>query len=213
MAMAKEADHGFVGTLLLLLVCNILSGAAAGRMIIRHVDEKMCESSKGSVTHEFVTEMIPFKPGNVHNLFYFVEAPPGRFATRDFLAEMVMEDGTTSVPLFETYLHHWLMYEYAVPKSDREMHMGNRMVDLKKDPVGHVKGALGGYPGAPETWLLVQQFGVGAETRHTDTRMPVPFGFEGGDRFGEDYDSVWVLNVHAIDTRGAVERMACTECR
>ena len=208
--MAMEAKHRCLLALALLMACTTPRAADAGRLI-RLGKEKMCEnSSEETLTHEFVTETMAFKPGTVHNAFYFPEAPAGRFATRNFVAEMVTEDGVTPVPLFETYLHHWLMYEYAVPKSaDRRMHKRNLMAHLRT-PRPH---AVRGYPDAPDSWLLVQQFGVGAETRHTNTRMPVPFGFEGGDRFGEDYDSVWVLNVHAIDTRGAVKRMACTECR
>lgn len=206
---------------LLLSWLAVVSAVRVQQPLIRPAEEKACESLKGTRSQEFLTEKIKFRPGDVHNLFYFVDAPLGRFATRDFLAEMVLEDGTTSVPLFETYLHHWLMYEYAIPKTDRDKHKKSLMAELRRNPEAAVlKGhkhrnekALKDYPWAPDTWFLIQQFGVGAETRHTNTSMPIPYGFEGGDRFGEEYDSVWVLNVHAIDTRGAVETMACTECR
>ena len=45
--------------------------------------------------------------------------------------------------------------------------------------------------------------------------MPDPYGVEvGGDPPPEGYgEERWVLNVHAIDTRGAADRAGCTECR
>lgn len=207
------------GLVFMVLWASLMVMVSSGR-VIRPMEEVVCKSTKKTEKREFVTPPIRFRPGDVSNLFYFVEAPTGRFATRDFLAEMVLEDKKTPVPLFETYLHHWLMYEYAIPKTDRDKHKANLMEALRRNPrdaikskVQHTKKTLKEYPGAPDTWFLIQQFGVGAETRHTNTKMPIPYGFEGGDRFGEDYDSVWILNVHAIDTRGAVDRWACTECR
>lgn len=211
-----------VGLLVTMVIMQ--SGGATGGVresLIKPVVEMRCESINGTRKREFVTRAMSFKPGTVHNLFFFVDAPEGRFATRDFLAEMVLEDATTPVPLYDTYLHHWLMYEYAVPKNDSDAHKHDLMEELQSDPLGQLKVSarhkdrkrLTEYPGAPDTWFLIQQFGVGAETRHTNTKMPAPYGFEGGDRFGEDYESVWVLNVHAIDTRGAISRMSCTECR
>ncbi|KAG6410657.1 hypothetical protein SASPL_128722 [Salvia splendens] len=54
---------------------------------------------------------------------------------------------------------------------------------------------------------LTQYFGVGAETRRTSTHIPHPYAIQVG------YEEGWVLNVHAIDTRGADDKMGCTECR
>lgn len=50
-------------------------------------------------------------------------------------------------------------------------------------------------------------FGVGSETRHTDTSIPAPYALETGNpaAIPEGYEEAWYLNVHAIDTRGAVD--------
>ncbi|CAM6002866.1 unnamed protein product [Sphagnum balticum] len=55
----------------------------------------------------------------------------------------------------------------------------------------------------------------GAETRRTETRLPAPFALELAppSQIPMGYESVWILNVHGLDTRGAVDRMGCTECR
>lgn len=50
-------------------------------------------------------------------------------------------------------------------------------------------------------------FGIGSETRHTDLSLPAPYGLETGNLAAvpEGYEEAWILNVHAIDTRGAVD--------
>jgi hypothetical protein len=60
-----------------------------------------------------------------------------------------------------------------------------------------------------------QYYGLGSETRRTATWVPDPYGVEAGDPAAEPegYEERWMLNVHAIDTRGAADRLGCTECR
>ncbi|KAL1533264.1 hypothetical protein AAHA92_33169 [Salvia divinorum] len=58
---------------------------------------------------------------------------------------------------------------------------------------------------------LVQYFGLGSKTRKTATGIPDPYGIEFGNP--ADAPAGWMLNVHAIDTRGAVDKLGCTECR
>ncbi|KAL0319026.1 UNVERIFIED_CONTAM: hypothetical protein Sangu_2058800 [Sesamum angustifolium] len=62
---------------------------------------------------------------------------------------------------------------------------------------------------------LPQYFGLGSETRRTSTYVPDPYGIEVGDPadIPDGYEEQWVLNVHAIDTRGAEDKLGCTECR
>ncbi|KAK4395445.1 hypothetical protein Sango_1698800 [Sesamum angolense] len=62
---------------------------------------------------------------------------------------------------------------------------------------------------------LPQYFGLGSETRRTSTYVPDPYGIEVGNLadIPDGYEEQWVLNVHAIDTRGAEDKLGCTECR
>ncbi|CAL0309192.1 unnamed protein product [Lupinus luteus] len=59
------------------------------------------------------------------------------------------------------------------------------------------------------------EFGLGAETRKTNTQVPEPFGIEIGNpsKIPKGYEEKWFLNVHAIDTRGVEDRIGCIECR
>jgi hypothetical protein len=69
--------------------------------------------------------------------------------------------------------------------------------------------------GDDQRFKLLNTFGKGAETRRTETRLPAPFALELAppSQIPMGYKSVWILNVHGLDTRGAVDRMGCTECR
>lgn len=62
---------------------------------------------------------------------------------------------------------------------------------------------------------LGQYFGLGSETRLTSHFIPDPYGIVVGDPSAppEGFQERWVLNVHAIDTRSALDRKGCTECR
>ncbi|KAK1433985.1 hypothetical protein QVD17_10903 [Tagetes erecta] len=56
---------------------------------------------------------------------------------------------------------------------------------------------------------------MGSETRKTSTYVPDPYGIEVGDpsKVPVGYEEKWMFNIHAIDTRGAVDAMGCNECR
>jgi Stress up-regulated Nod 19 len=62
---------------------------------------------------------------------------------------------------------------------------------------------------------LGQYYGLGSETRKTDTWVPDPYGIVVGipEEVPAGYEERWLLNVHAIDTRGVTDRLGCTECR
>jgi hypothetical protein len=64
------------------------------------------------------------------------------------------------------------------------------------------------------TTILGQYFGLGSETRKTASHIPDPFGIQIGNpaEIPEGYQEKWYLGVHAIETRGAEDRLGCIEC-
>ena len=63
--------------------------------------------------------------------------------------------------------------------------------------------------------ILAQYYGLGSETRRTATDIPDPFEIIVGNpaKIPEGYEEKWLVNIHAIDTRGVVDKMGCTECK
>nr|GMD33897.1 uncharacterized protein LOC109163058 [Ipomoea batatas] len=129
----------------------------------------------------FVSPRFELEPGSVSNkVFTGVDFPKGHIAWKGFHAEIVDEEGK-SVPLHETYLHHWVVARYMIRK-----------------------GVCAELP---------QYFGVGSETRKTNFIIPDPYGIEVGNS-PPGLEEGWMLNVHAIDTRGTGEnKVGCAECR
>ncbi|RLM61384.1 uncharacterized protein C2845_PM14G19560 [Panicum miliaceum] len=144
----------------------------------------------------FLSPPFSLRPGAVSNKWYMdVAFPRGHLALKSFNGEVVDARGSP-VPLYETYLHHWLVVPYYPAARGGEGFLMRTNSGVCRDTLG-------------------QYFGLGAETRHTATWVPDPYGVEvGGDPPPEGYgEERWALNVHAIDTRGAVDRPGCTECR
>ncbi|CAO2184470.1 unnamed protein product [Urochloa humidicola] len=150
----------------------------------------------------FLSPAIFLRPGSVSNKIYFdVAFPRGHIALKSFDAEVVDEHGVP-VPLHETYLHHWVVEPYYIPKgADAAETKLSKIIPRRNS--GVCKTTLGQY------------YGLGSETRHTATWVPDPYGIEVGDPTAppEGHEEKWLLNVHAIDTRGAVDKLGCTECR
>lgn len=156
----------------------------------------------------FISPKFVMEPGSVSNKFYYnIDLPRGHIAIKSFNAEVVDEAGNP-VPLHETYLHHWAVVRYY-------QHEGT---DVSK-----YKGDFGFYQ---SNFIVVknagicgnglpQFFGLGSETRRTATHVPDPYGIEVGNpgEIPSGYEERWLLNVHAIDTRGAEDSLGCTECR
>lgn len=109
-----------------------------------------------------------------------------------------MDEAGNPVPLYVTYMHHWVVTPYYALTD----HTGR---ELKVLP--HFNS------GVCDT--LRQYYGVGSETRATDAHIPDPYGIEIGNPadIPEGYEVRWYLNMHAIDTRGVVDVIGCTECR
>ena len=186
-----------------MLLCFVVSVAAAAAG---------CPSLSEVRTEVFRSPAMKFRPGDVQNKNFDVQPPvAGRFATRDFDAELVFENGEP-VPLSEVYLHHWVLVEFGVRDAEATGSLAESVkTEMLKNPahVYHHNMAMG-VAGADR--VIGQSWAKGGETRHTNSTIPAPYGLEGG-YISADYHPRWLLNVHGIDTRGTVHRMGCTECR
>ncbi|XP_031104787.1 uncharacterized protein LOC116009795 [Ipomoea triloba] len=152
----------------------------------------------GLKTETFLSPKVEHEPGSVSNKYlYDIGFPKGHIAVKRFDAEVVDEAGH-SVPLHQAYIHHWAVRRYYKPLG----HHSNN------DSTSTYKLAMN----AGVCDSLPQYFGLGAETRQTDTHVPDPYGIEVGNP-PEGYEDAWVLNLHTIDTRGTVDSLRCLECK
>ncbi|PWA45627.1 hypothetical protein CTI12_AA515910 [Artemisia annua] len=156
----------------------------------------------------YLSPKITQLPGSVSNKFYYdIEFPKGHIAIKSFDAEVVDEAGDP-VSLKETYLHHWVAVRYYLRKGTKEAkHNSNSGFHQSDFIIARNAGVC--------NHGLTQFFGLGSETRKTSTYVPDPYGIEVGNplEVPEGYEEKWLFNIHAIDTRGAVDAMGCTECR
>ncbi|KAL6576497.1 hypothetical protein OROHE_000278 [Orobanche hederae] len=166
------------------------------------------QSENGVKTKVFLSPKFELEPGSVSNKYYYnIDFPKGHIAIKSFDAEVIDENGSP-IPLHETYLHHWVVVRYLQrrgvnilkPTSTQKLHQSDYIVIKINGLCDHG---------------LIQYFGLGSETRKTATRVPDPYGIEVGNPSGvpAGYEELWMLNVHAIDTRGAEDKVGCTECR
>jgi len=156
----------------------------------------------------YLSPKITQHQGSVSNKNYYdIEFPKGHIALKSFNAEVVDEAGNP-VSLQETYLHHWVAVRYYARIGIEDKKHNGSLGFHKSDYI------IAGNAGICNHGLT-QFFGLGSETRKTSTRVPDPYGIEVGNplEVPYGYEEKWMLNVHAIDTRGAVDPMGCTECR
>ncbi|KAA8542041.1 hypothetical protein F0562_023193 [Nyssa sinensis] len=170
--------------------------------------QALVRNENGIKSAEFVSPMFVLEPGSVVDKFYYnIDFPRGHIALKNFNAEVVDEAGNP-VPLHETYLHHWVVVRYY-------QHKGVEVPIYDGDLGFHQSDFIVvGNAGICDN-SLVQYFGLGSETRKTATHVPDPYGIEVGNpaEIPAGYEERWLLNVHAIDTRGAEDKLGCTECR
>ncbi|XP_010546109.1 PREDICTED: uncharacterized protein LOC104818287 [Tarenaya hassleriana] len=170
----------------------------------------------------FLSPKLVLSPGSVVNEYYHnIDFPRGHIGLKRFDAEVVDEAGNP-VPLHETYLHHWIIQPYYARKG----------VELSEQDLRKNLGFSGQdshrnlESGSEPDFILVKNgglcrntlrhyFGLGSETRKTSTHVPDPYGIEIGnpEEIPDGYEFRWLLNTHAIDTRGVEDRLGCTECR
>ncbi|XP_028781206.1 uncharacterized protein LOC114737453 [Neltuma alba] len=188
----------WISAVLFLLLGTVPLSGASRKSIGHHVKEATYLSPK-----------FELKPGSVLNRYYYgIDFPKGHIAVKSFNGEVVDEHGN-SVPLHETYLHHWQVIRYHQRKGNR-----NTLKEgppREEEPLGHY---ILRNSGMCQDDSLIQYFAVGSETRKTKTDIPDPFGVEVGNPadIPKGHEEKWMLNVHAIDTRGVVNKLGCIEC-
>ncbi|CAN1255239.1 hypothetical protein LINPERPRIM_LOCUS8919 [Linum perenne] len=143
----------------------------------------------------FLSSEFVLGPGSVVNRFYTsIDFPKGHIGIKSFDAEVVDQLGN-SMPLHETYLHHWALMRYHVTNSS-----------------GGAKNFTVRNSGICQGTTLGQYYGIGSETRNTSTHVPDPYVIQIGNP-PDGYEEKWMLKIHAIDTRGVEDSLGCTECK
>ncbi|THF99167.1 hypothetical protein TEA_010618 [Camellia sinensis var. sinensis] len=158
-------------------------------------------NENGMKSAVYLSPKFELKPGSVANrVFNNIDFPKGHIAIKSFNAEVVDEAGNP-IPLHETYLHHWIVLRNYQRKGIESPK--NKSDNIIVSNSGLCKNGL------------EQIFGLGSETRRTDTHVPDPYGIEVGNpiEIPQGFEERWFMNVHAIDTRGAEDKLGCTECR
>ncbi|KAL5992472.1 hypothetical protein ACLOJK_013391 [Asimina triloba] len=158
-------------------------------------------------TGVFLSPPFFLGPGSVELKYYYnIDFPRGHIALKSFNAEVVDEDGT-SIPLTELYVHHWIMFGYYGRASAIDPYVSDALNLTDIIPVWN--------SGTCQGTKFRQTTGFGSETRRTHVYVPDPYGIEAGNpaEIPDGYEYRWLLNVHAIDTRGVADTMGCTECR
>ncbi|XP_045820178.1 uncharacterized protein LOC123913469 isoform X1 [Trifolium pratense] len=157
----------------------------------------------------FFTPKFELEPGSViEKDYYNIDFPKGHIAIKSFNAEVVDEAGN-SIPLHETYLHHWVVNRYYQSKhATQTRHDGQNIPEYYGNVMVRNNGIC-------QENTIGQYFGLGSETRGTRTDIPDPFGIEIGnpEEVPEGFEEIWMINIHAIDTRGVEDKLGCSECR
>ncbi|CAL1352447.1 unnamed protein product [Linum trigynum] len=149
----------------------------------------------------FLSPELVLAPGSVTNTFHYnVGFPTGHIGLKSFHVEPV--DSGRPIPLYDTYLHHWAINRYVIPKggskSSSSSSDGESAKFVRND-------------GICQGNILGQHYGSGSETRRTATFLPDPYAIEIGNP-EEGFEERWMLGIHAIDTRGVVDGQGCMEC-
>ncbi|CAN0920518.1 hypothetical protein LINGRAHAP2_LOCUS32094 [Linum grandiflorum] len=168
------------------------------------------EAALGLKSGVFYSPTFSMAPGEVtFKYFYGVDFPKGHVALKRFRVDVVDENDDV-IPYHEVYLHHSSMSRYyqatnySIPS----------VLEQDAFPYGDGFISLRNH-GLCQGDILGQYVGIGTETRTTETTVPDPYGIEIGnpDLIPDGFQEKWLLAVHTIDTRGAVDRFGCTECR
>ena len=165
------------------------------------------ESENHIKSATFVSKSFEVGPGKIASkALYDIEFPKGHIGVKSFDAELVDEDGK-SVPLYETYLHHWFAIKY------NENITMSRYIEQSHDISKGINYTRN--DGACRGFLLPHYWGLGGESRGTSSNLPDPFAVEFGNptNIPHGFKEKWLFDIMVIDTRGAYSRKGCTECR
>lgn len=194
-----SASRDFIFSLSILLFLLLLTEPCSSSFL------KIQNKLKSAV---YLSPKFELTPGSVVNKYYYdIDFPRGHVAIKSFDAELVDEAGN-SIPLHETYVHHW-----NIELNHQSNHFKPTENDGQKIP--HSSDyVLVRNSGICQGDIIPIYFGAGSETRGTTNYIPDPFGIEIGnpEKVPEGFKESWRLNVHAIDTRGVVDKKGCTEC-
>ncbi|XP_010444011.1 PREDICTED: uncharacterized protein LOC104726771 [Camelina sativa] len=169
----------------------------------------------------FLSPKLAMNPGSVSDAYFFdIDFPRGHIGLKSFDAEVVDEAGNP-VPLHETYVHHWVVKPYYVRKGSStlpQQEMFKKQGVSSQDPGSNLDSRSSDIIFVNNGGLcrsrLRHYYGLGSETRKTSTYLPDPYAVEidNPQERPDGYEFKWLLNLHAIDTRGVEDRKGCIEC-
>ncbi|XP_038883327.1 uncharacterized protein LOC120074311 [Benincasa hispida] len=160
-------------------------------------------------TQTFSSPSFTMTPGLVIEKFYYnITFPKSHIAIKSFEVEVVDESGN-QIPLPETYLHHWALVRYYQHKNAT-----NPTINTAYDQLQEPNFIIASNNGVCQRNVLSTYYAMGSESRTISTFLPYPYGIEVGNpsEIPTDYEERWSLNVHAIDIRGAENKLGCIEC-
>ncbi|KAL2942230.1 Phosphoenolpyruvate carboxylase 1, partial [Bienertia sinuspersici] len=117
--------------------------------------------------------------------YHNIDFPRGHIGIKNFNAEVLDEAGVP-VSLQDTYVHHWVVVRYYIRKNSNDIPVNSKT--------------------KPAQRLIRSDI-------HTCQIQPYAIEVSSPAEVPPGYEERWLLNVHAIDTRGAVDRLGCTECK
>ncbi|CAN1254643.1 hypothetical protein LINPERPRIM_LOCUS8718 [Linum perenne] len=182
-------DYTLLGRYYLLIIASLIASQA----------QAVLGNGYNVKSATFLSPEFVLGPGSVENRFYIsIDFPTGHIGIKSFDAEVVDQFGN-SIPLHETYLHHWALFRYHVTK----------IVGANNSTVRLIRNS-----GICQGTVVGQYYGIGSETRKTSTHVPDPYAIHVGNPadIPDGYEEKWLLNIHAIDTRGVEDSLGCTEC-
>ncbi|XP_020208152.1 uncharacterized protein LOC109793096, partial [Cajanus cajan] len=156
-------------------------------------------------TITFISKSFEMGPGSIAaRTFMNIEFPKGHIGIKSFDAELVDQEGN-SIPSYETYLHHWFAIKYI---ENFTMSCNPKLVHSEDLIFQRNEGPCNGF-------ILPHYWGFGVESRGTTSNIPDPFAIELGNplKVPNGYEEKWLLNIMAIDIRGAQDKKGCTQCR
>ena len=155
----------------------------------------------------FLSEQFEVEPGKITmKTLLDIDFPKGHIGVKSFDAEVADEDGK-SVPLYETYLHHWFVVKYieniTMSNYIKQSHDVRNGIEFERND------------GICQSFVLPHYWSLRGESRGTSSNLPDPFAIELGNptKIKHGFKEKWLFSLMVIDTRGIQNRKGCSECR